>query len=144
MISLGADVDVAELLANIDNLPTVVTNALADAMGIAVKIVEADGVDRCPKVTTELSTSIQSEVVVSQHDIRGFVGSMSPHAPFVHEGTGLYAMDGNGRTDVPWVYCDEQGNFHTTSGQKPNPFLQDAVDANRDKVLQCFEGVLGK
>ncbi len=137
-------VDIAELLANIDNLPEVLVNALSGAMELGLEIIEADGVDRCPKETTELSTSIQHEVVASDTAIRGFVGSMSPHAPFVHDGTGLYAKDGNGRKDVPWVYCDDFGNFHSTSGQKPNPFLQDAIDANKDKVLQCFKGVLGE
>lgn len=137
-------VDIAELLANIDKLPEALVTALAQSMELATELVEADAVDRCPKKTTELSTSIQHEVVKNDSSVRGFVGSMSLHAPFVHEGTGLYAKDGNGRKDVPWVYCDEFGNFYSTSGQKPNPFLQDAVDANKDKILQCFKGVLGE
>ena len=137
-------VDIAELLANIDKLPEAIAQALAQGMEVATELVEADAVDRCPKRSTELSTSIQHEVIVSDSAVRGFVGSMSPHAIYVHEGTGLYAKDGNGRKDVPWVYCDEFGNFHSTSGQKPNPFLQDAIDANKDKILQCFKGVLGE
>lgn len=137
-------VDLAELLANIDKMPEIIVTALAQSMEVATELVEADAVDRCPKQTTELSTSIQHEVVVSATDVRGFVGAMSPHAPFVHEGTGLFAADGGGRKDVPWVYRDDQGNFHSTSGQKPNPFLQDAIDANKDKILQCFKGVLGE
>lgn len=137
-------VDIAELLANIDKLPEAIAQALAQGMEVATELVEADAVDRCPKRSTELSTSIQHEVIVSDSAVRGFVGSMSPHAIYVHEGTGLYAKDGNGRKDVPWVYCDDFGNFYTTSGQKPNPFLQDAIDANKDKILQCFKGVLGE
>lgn len=137
-------VDIAKLLANIDELPGALAQALAQGMEVATELVEADAVDRCPKKSTELSTSIQHEVIVSEAAVRGFVGSMSPHAIFVHEGTGLFAKDGNGRKDVPWVYCDDFGNFYTTSGQKPNPFLQDAIDANKDKILQCFKGVLGE
>lgn len=139
-----ASVDVNELLANIDKLPQALRDALASGMELATEIVEAGAVERCPKDSTELSTSIQHEVDVSRDAIRGLVGSLVEHAPYVHEGTGLYAKDGNGRKDVPWVYCDEQGNFHSTSGQKPQPFLQDSVDANQPKILQCFEGVLGK
>lgn len=135
--------NIDELLHNIDKLPSALADALSGAMEVATELVEADAVDRCPVGSTELRTSIQHEVVTSERDVRGYVGAMAPHAPYVHEGTGLYADDGNGRKDVPWVYCDEQGNFHTTSGQKPNPFLQDAVDANKNKILQCFEGVLG-
>lgn len=143
-MQLTTKVDLSRLLANIDKMPEVITQGLARGMELATELVEAEAVDRCPQKTTELSTSIQHEVIVSDAAVLGHVGSNSPHAAYVHEGTGLYAKDGNGRTDVPWVYCDEQGNFHATSGQKPNPFLQDAVDANKDKILQCFEGVLGK
>lgn len=137
-------VDLSELLANIDKLPEALVTALAQSMELATELVEEDAVDRCPKKSTDLSTSIQHEVIVSEAAVRGYVGSMSPHAVFVHEGTGLFAKDGNGRKDVPWVYCDDFGNFHSTSGQKPNPFLQDAIDANKDKILQCFKGVLGE
>lgn len=136
--------NIDELLHNIDKLPSALAEALSGAMEVATELVEADAVDRCPVGSTQLRTSIQHEVVTGESAVQGFVGAMAPHAPYVHEGTGLYAVDGNGRKDVPWVYCDEQGNFHTTSGQKPNPFLQDAVDANKNKILQCFEGVLGK
>jgi HK97 gp10 family phage protein len=143
-LQIRTTVDIDELLANIDKLPEALKNALAGAMEIATELVEADAAERCPKQSTALSTSITHEVVESETEIRGFVGSIVEHAPYVHEGTGLYAADGNGRKDVPWVYCDERGNFHTTSGQKPQPFLQEAADANRNKILQCFEGVLGR
>lgn len=135
--------NIDELLRNIDKLPKALANALAQSMEVATELVEADAVERCPVGSTALRTSIQHEVETTEQAVRGYVGSMVPYAIYVHEGTGLYAADGNGRKDVPWVYCDEQGNFHSTSGQEPNPFLQDAVDANKDKILQCFKGVLG-
>ena len=135
--------NIDELLRNIDKLPKALADALAHSMEVATELVEADAVERCPVGSTALRTSIQHEVETTEQAVRGYVGSMVPYAIYVHEGTGLYAADGNGRKDVPWVYCDEQGNFHSTSGQEPNPFLQDAVDANKDKILQCFKGVLG-
>ena len=136
--------NIDELLRNIDKLPKQIAEALGQCMEVATELVEADAVDRCPVGSTALRTSIQHEVETTEQSVRGYVGSMVPYAIYVHEGTGLFAADGNGRKDVPWVYCDEQGNFHSTSGQEPNPFLQDAVDANKDKILQCFKGVLGK
>lgn len=136
--------NIDELLRNIDKLPKALADALAQSMEVATELVEADAVNKCPVATTELQLHIVHEVVKTDTEVRGYVGSDTPYAPYVHEGTGLYAADGNGRKDVPWTYCDEQGNFHSTSGQKPNPFLQDAVDANKDKILQCFKGVLGK
>lgn len=138
---LGARVDYDELLANIDGLPPAIVRGLAACMELAVEVIETETVDRCPQDTTALSTSILREVEVTNTQIRGYVGTLVDYAPYVHEGTGIYAAAGNGRKDVPWVYCDEHGNFHATKGQKPNPFLQDAVDATRAQVIQCFEGV---
>jgi len=61
------------------------------------------------------------------------------YAPYVHQGTGLFAKNGDGRKDVPWHYQDAEGNWHSTSGQKPNPFLERALDENKDKCLDYIK-----
>lgn len=61
------------------------------------------------------------------------------YAPYVHQGTGLFAENGDGRKDVPWHYQDADGNWHSTSGQKPNPFLERALDENKDKCLDYIK-----
>ena len=48
-------------------------------------------------------------------------------------------MNGDGRKDVPWHYQDEEGNWHTTSGQKPNPFLTRAAVRGIPKIKEIFE-----
>ena len=48
-------------------------------------------------------------------------------------------MNGDGRKDVPWHYQAEEGNWHSTSGQKPNPFLERALDENKDKCLDYIK-----
>lgn len=54
----------------------------------------------------------------------GYVGSNLEYAPYVHQGTGIYAKDGNSRKQVPWVYYSEKdGQRHVTKGTKPRPFL---------------------
>ena len=142
-MQVDVNVDVAELLANIDKLPQELVDALSGAMEVALELIEGDAVDGCPKDSTALSTSLCHEVVTEPSAVRGFVGSVLDYAPYVHEGTGIYAKDGNGR-QTPWAYEDDQGQIHWTHGQHPKPFVQDAIDKNRAKILSCFEGVLGK
>ena len=57
------------------------------------------------------------------------------------EGTGKYSKNGNGRQE-PWVYKDRQGNWHTTEGMKPNPFLEDALYDSITEIQNEFKGML--
>lgn len=116
--------------------------AILHALEYACQDIENEAVDRCPVDDGQLRASITHKVEKDGSSFVGAIGSNSEHAPYVHEGTGLYAKEGNGRTNVPWVYCDAQGEFHSTEGQKPNPFLQDAIDKNMDNILKRLEGCL--
>ena len=57
------------------------------------------------------------------------VGSKLPYAVYRELGTGLFAKNGDGRKDVPWVYCDLDGHFWTTSGQHPQEWLRPALES---------------
>ena len=75
--------------------------------------------------------------------ITGTVGSEALYAAFYHEGTGLYARKGDGRTyDLPWHYRDGLGNWHQSSGNQPHPFLEEAADAMRDRIAEIFRARL--
>lgn len=81
-----------------------------------------------------LHASKFSEVKKEGDNIVGYVGYSSEYAPYVHEGTGIYARKGNGRK-TPWIYKDERTDkFYTTSGQKPKQFLQKAIDSKQKEV----------
>ena len=105
-------------------------DALAQNRGLcrgiakACLIVEATAVENCPVNDGQLKGSI--------------VGTNLKYAPYVELGTGLFAANGDGRKDVPWRYQDEEGNWHTTSGQHPQPFLGPALRENADKVKRCI------
>lgn len=75
-------------------------------------------------------------------EITGTVGSEALYAAFYHEGTGLYARKGDGRKRVPWHYRDGLGNWHTSSGNEPHPFLEEAADAMRDQIAEIFRARL--
>lgn len=46
---------------------------------------------------------------------------------FVERGTGIYAAEGRGRK-TPWTYRDARGNYYTTEGMRPQPFMNRALD----------------
>ncbi len=56
------------------------------------------------------------------------IGNNLEYAIYVNKGTGIYAEDGDGRSE-PWFYYDpKSGNYYKTYGQKPQPYLQEAVE----------------
>lgn len=52
------------------------------------------------------------------------VGVNVSYAPYVEFGTGRYAEGGR---PTPWVYKDDEGNYHWTAGNPAKPFLKPAV-----------------
>ena len=71
-------------------------------------------------------------------DGQGIVYTPLEYAPYVEYGTGLFAEE-TGRTDVPWVYMDEAtGEFISTSGQHPQPFMRPALDESREEILRVL------
>lgn len=107
------------------------------ALGQACALVERSAKQKCPVDNGELRRSITSKV----EDLKGIVFTPLEYAPYVEYGTGLFAEEG-GRKDVPWNYQDDEGNWHSTSGQKPQPFLRPALDENRADIITIIkEGI---
>ena len=115
-------------------LPEAVKEGLTEA---AIKV-QGSAIRECPVDDGILRKSIMFEVT----DDNAIVGTNVEYAPYVHEGTGIYASAGHGR-QTPWKYRSSDGKWHTTSGQKPQPFLRKAVEENRGDILKCFEDKLG-
>jgi HK97 gp10 family phage protein len=104
----------------------------------ACLVVERAAKQKAPKGTGELQRSITSKV----EDRQGIVYTPLEYAPYVEYGTGLFAEEG-GRKDVPWCYQDDEGNWHSTSGMPPRPYMRPALDENREEVLRVLrEGLL--
>ena len=116
---------------------------LKRALGKACAIVERSAKQNAPKGNGELRRSITSKVEGSGTDIVGIVYTPLEYAPYVEYGTGLFAEEG-GRQDVPWSYKDDEGNWHTTSGQHPQPFMRPALNENRAEILRLLAEALTK
>jgi HK97 gp10 family phage protein len=111
------------------------------AMGRACALVERSAKEKAPKDTGALRRSITSEVKREGTEIVGTVFTPLEYAPYVEYGTGLFAESG-GRTDVPWVYQDDKGDWHSTSGQHPQPFMRPALNENREEVMRIIKEAL--
>lgn len=106
--------------------------------------IEGEAKKLCPSTTGTLRASITHDVELDGDKVLGVVGSNLDYAPYVHQGTGIHALGGKGRQQVPWTFYDEKkGEWVTTDGIEPSPFIQDAIDANRDIIFNYFQGVLG-
>ena len=95
---------------------------------------EAEGYakDLCPVDTGNLRNSISHKVDDGEPAV--YIGSNTSYAPYVELATGIYAAGGR---PTPWVYQDENGNWHWTRGNKAQPFLKPAV-ADHAKEYQAI------
>ena len=115
---------------------------LKQALTKACLLVEREAKKKAPKGNGALRNSITNEVREEGGEIVGVVYTPLEYAPYVEYGTGLFAEEG-GRTDVPWSYQDDKGEWHTTSGMKPQPYMRPALDENREEILRILrEGLL--
>ena len=113
--------------------------AMTEAMKKAVLLVERSAKQKVPKGNGELGRSITSDVEVDATEIRGIVYTPLEYAPYVEYGTGLFAEAGDGRKDVPWCYKDDEGEWHSTSGMRPRPFMRPALNENREQIKRLLE-----
>ena len=140
-MKIECDILEEALLKKLDDLFDV--QRLERAMSKAALLVEAEAKKKAPRDNGDLARSITSKVETSGGEVTGTVFTPLFYAPYVEYGTGLFAEDGNGRKDVPWHYKDDKGEWHSTSGQKPQPFMRPALDENREQVLRILlEGVI--
>lgn len=123
-----------EVLASIED---VATKDLVNAMGQACSLVERTAKQLAPIDTGDLRRSISSRIEEGGNEVVGIIYTPLEYAPYVEYGTGLFAE--NGGRDTPWHYQDAEGNWHTTSGQKPQPYLRPALDRSREEIVKIFK-----
>lgn len=125
-----------KLMARLDKISD--EAELKKSLETAALLVERSAKQKAPKDTGALRRSITSKV----EGLEGIIYTPLEYAPYIEYGTGLFA-EGNGRKDVPWNYQDDKGNWHSTSGLKPHPFMRPSLDENRQKILEILkEGVV--
>ena len=125
------------LIERLNNM--VSTENTQQALGQACALVERSAKQKAPKDNGELRRSITSKV----EGLQGIVYTPLEYAPYVEFGRGLFAEEA-GRKDVPWNYQDDEGEWHSTSGQKPQPFLRPALNENREEIIRLLQEEITK
>lgn len=108
------------------------------AMEQACILVENEAKIKCPVDNGLLRNSITHYIEDNPNELVGVVGTNVEYAPYVEFGTGIYSSLGNGRQDR-WKYKDAKGEWHSTIGQHPQPYLQPALEENRRKIEKMFK-----
>ena len=129
---------VDELIVKLQNMAD--ESKIQQQIGLACALVERSAKMKAPKDTGALRRSITSKV----DGLTGIVFTPLEHAIYQEFGTGLFAENGAGRKDVPWNYQDDKGEWHSTRGQKPQPFMRPALNENRTEIIRIIKEGLDK
>lgn len=116
-------------------------NKVERAINQGTLLVESSAKQMAPKDTGALQNSIMSSVEVANEAVIGYVSTNLEYAPYVEYGTGLFAEGGNGRQSS-WIYEDDDGKKHKTSGQHPQPFMRPALNENKQNILKVVKKVV--
>lgn len=120
-----------ELVVKLDKLDNLDMNKCLRKAGV---LVMDSAKDKCPVDSGQLWRSITYEVDGNTC----YIGTNVEYAPYVEFGTGIYATAGDGR-QTPWKYQTSDGSWHTTSGQKAQPYLQPALNENKEQIRKIFK-----
>ena len=127
---------IEELFEQLDEITDI--QKLESAIGKACALVEGAAKQKAPKGTGELRRSITSKVErTGSESVIGTVFTPLEYAPYIEFGTGLFAESG-GRQDVPWNYQDDEGEWHSTSGMHPRPYMRPALNENREQIKRII------
>ena len=75
------------------------------------------------------------EHVVNTDKMEVQIGSRYKNALWEELGTGIYALNGDGRK-TKWVYRTEDGKFHATVGKKPRRALFRAFESKKNLIIR--------
>lgn len=127
---------------SIEKATSEILKKVAKNMEKSCLLVEAEAKRNCPVDEGYLRAKITSNVKVTDKSIIGYVGAPVDYAPYVEMGTGIYAINGNGRK-TPWRWYGRTAKWkgwHYTKGQKPKQFLSKALNENREKIENIMKG----
>lgn len=130
-----------EFESSVDNAVKEIEQMLIRNMDVALDQVANTAKTKVGVRDGALRADIKSlGVEISSSEIIGSVGNTLEYAPYHHQGTGIYAADGNGRK-TPWAYKDPKtGETIFTRGSKPNPYLKDAVEEEQGNISKLLGG----
>lgn len=144
------------------------TKKVAAAIKDACLLVEREAKIKAPKGGGGDSggENLRGSITSEYNGLTGKVYSPLEYAPYVEYGTGKFAEGGRGRQETPWVYVTNSAkkkgtgrkdyteetaqeaveylkskglDAHWTHGQRPRPFLNPALNENREEILRMIQ-----
>lgn len=112
--------------------------AVARALETIGLVAERYAKEYAPVDTGRLRNSISHEAVPEEETV--YIGTNVEYAPYLEFGTGKFAESGGRPT--PWSYQDSKGEWHTTNGMKPQPYLRPAIDDHLSEYKQIVQNEL--
>ena len=79
---------------------------------------------------------------VDESEPAAYIGTNLDYMIYQELGTGIYAEGGGGRP-TPWVYQDDNGNWHWTAGNPAQPFLAPAVKNHQNTYRKIIKDEMG-
>lgn len=136
-------VDNTEFISSLNDATLKMVRETAANMELACILVEGAAKKKCPVDNGVLRAAMQHEVQTSVEAIVGVVSNSMSYAPYVEKGTGIYAVDGNGRK-TPWSWGNKGSKKWPGRkgwrGGRPHPFLEPARDDNKDEIINILAG----
>ena len=125
---------VEHIVAKLDN-----TSDLVQKMKEVGNFLEDIAKNKAPKDTGNLIGSIENKTEVSGSTITTTVFTPVEYGVYQELGTGLFAVNGDGRK-TGWAYEDPKtGEKKWTRGNRPHPFMGPTLRENKDIVLQFLQ-----
>lgn len=129
--------DVIVFESNLENVTTKIELEIYKALEEASGAVEAQVKQNQRVDTGQTKGSWKHYVSAKEH--AAYIGSNYENAIWEEYGTGVHALNGNGRK-TPWVYTPDDGKtFYRTKGKKPLRPLYRAMTLLRPKINKYFE-----
>ena len=120
---------------NVEGVLDALQNAVNRGLEIVGEKAENYAKDKAPRATGNLRDHITH--IVEENEVYVGVSHMNPpYGIYVEFGTGIYA-EGGGRP-TPWVYQDDEGKWHYTHGQAPQPFIRPAATEHTDEYREIL------
>lgn len=111
-----------------DDNSEAVLNALRNAVERGLMAIGETAVTYAKKSLTEQKAvdtgRLRNSINYLVRDDEVYIGTNVEYAPYVEFGTGKYA---DGGRPTPWVYQDDEGNWHWTAGNPARPYLAPAA-----------------
>lgn len=127
-----------KLLNKLDKLGGSIPQSMQKALLQGGAVFEAGAKAHCPVNTGNLRDSIHTEAKDAN---TVSVGTNTNYAAYVEYGTGPKGDPTVAHTTKKyWRYKDEEGNWHTSHGQPPQPYMRPAFAECKEKVVEAVKG----